>query len=93
MNFKSGLLAQEAQSPIDDLGLIDLEPAMQNGFQARSVAYCALDIGRLSTQSAYRVVMIITHSRLEQRRMSRGLNSTNEANFYQGFEIIVNCLC
>ena len=81
-DFLGVLLAAGAQSPVDYLGLIDPKSVVHNGLQARPVACGAIDIGRLSALSADGVVMVIAHTRLKPRRVSRGLNSTHEAGLY-----------
>ncbi len=61
--FGRGLLLREtvgAGPPIDDLRLVDLEPRVGTGRQARSLANRAIDVARFPTSSADQMVVVVT---------------------------------
>ena len=75
-----GLVAAvRAVSPVDDLGLLDLEAVIVVGGETRRLTDGAVDVDHDATGAADEVMVIVTDSILVSRGRPRGLNPAGQA--------------
>ena len=81
-----------AVTPIDDLGLVDVEAEVIGSRQARGVADGTVDIDHASALAADQVVVVVSDPGLETGGRPRGLDPANESGADQGAETVVDGL-
>lgn len=69
-------LADGAHTPVDDLGLVDREPVIIGGFQARPAPHRAVDIDHATAGLADEVVVVVVDPilRLNQQILRPGVD-------------------
>src|SRR5665647_639135 len=92
MDVRGVLLARGADAPVGHLGLVDDEAVGVARFQARSRAGCAVDVRDIATCSAYRVVVVVAHPRLEAGGGAGGLDPADQLGVRPGTQDVVDAL-
>ena len=86
------LLTGGADTPERDFGFVDDEAIRGGRLEAGCCADSAIDVGGDATHAAHNVVVIVTHTSLEQRRASRGFDPASQTSARQRRERVVDRL-
>ena len=86
------LLAVRAASPVDDLGLVDLEPLVVDGYETRRGAGRAVDVGDAAALATDGVVVVVAGLRLEPRGRVGGLDPPDQVGLDEHAERVVHGL-
>ena len=85
-------LALRTDTPVDDLGLVDIELPIIDRRQARRVADRTVDIDKAFAAPADEVMVIVTDSSLVPGRRSSRLDETNDSMLSERSEDVVDSL-
>ena len=81
-----------AVTPIDDLGLVDVEAEVIGSRQARGVADGTVDIDHASALAADQVVVVVPDPGLEAGGRPGGLNPANKSGTDQRGQPVIDAL-
>jgi hypothetical protein len=84
-------VACNADAPVDDFGLVDLEVWVTR-FQARPSTNRAIDVFGPATGAADHMVVVVTHPWIEAHRRTRRLDATHELVLAQNPQGVVDRL-